>query len=212
MSKTVWIARHGNRLDFVHPEWFLTALRRYDPPLSDDGIIQAKKLAIRLQSEKISHIFSSPFLRCIQTAHQVAEVLNLPIQLEKGLSEWLNPEWMSYMPEIHSEKELAVKYPFINWKYRDFTIPEYPENETAVITRTGETVKKIVTNFSGNILIVGHSITVLGATRILVRENTEIKPFLCCLMKLINFNDQWKIKLNCDTSHLITDVTQISSQ
>ncbi|HEY9813715.1 MAG TPA: histidine phosphatase family protein, partial [Candidatus Sericytochromatia bacterium] len=25
MPQTVWIARHGNRLDFVNPEWFNTA-------------------------------------------------------------------------------------------------------------------------------------------------------------------------------------------
>ncbi|MGK7892391.1 MAG: histidine phosphatase family protein, partial [Xenococcus sp. (in: cyanobacteria)] len=37
MKQTVWIARHGNRLDFVNPEWFNTATRRYDPPLSEDG-------------------------------------------------------------------------------------------------------------------------------------------------------------------------------
>jgi broad specificity phosphatase PhoE len=48
MSQTIWIARHGNRLDFVRPEWFDTALRPYDPPLSKDGFVQAKQLAKRL--------------------------------------------------------------------------------------------------------------------------------------------------------------------
>jgi hypothetical protein len=41
MTQIVWIARHGNRLDFVNPEWFNTAERPYDPPLSEDGIEQA---------------------------------------------------------------------------------------------------------------------------------------------------------------------------
>jgi broad specificity phosphatase PhoE len=61
MSQTIWIARHGNRLDFVRPEWFDTALRRYDPPLSKDGFVQAKQLAQRLKGENIRHIFASPF-------------------------------------------------------------------------------------------------------------------------------------------------------
>ena len=60
MTKTVWIVRHGNRLDFVYPEWFELATRRYDPPLAEDGFIQANKLALRLASEKIDHIFTSP--------------------------------------------------------------------------------------------------------------------------------------------------------
>lgn len=61
MSQTVWIARHANRLDFVNPDWFLTAERRYDPPLSEDGIVQAQQLARRLKPENIAHIFASPF-------------------------------------------------------------------------------------------------------------------------------------------------------
>ena len=48
-QQTVWIARHGNRIDFVNPEWFNTAKRPYDPHLSDDGILQAQKLANRLR-------------------------------------------------------------------------------------------------------------------------------------------------------------------
>ena len=74
MSQIVWIARHANRLDFVYPDWFLTAKRRYDPPLSDDGMIQAQQLAKRLKGKKITHIFASPFLRTIQTANAIAEV------------------------------------------------------------------------------------------------------------------------------------------
>ena len=95
MSQIVLIARHANRLDFVYPDWFLTAERRYDPPLSDDGMIQAQQLAKRLKGERITHIFASPFLRTIQTANAIAEVLDLSIKLEIGLSEWLNPEWMT---------------------------------------------------------------------------------------------------------------------
>ena len=63
MSQIVWIARHANRLDFVNPDWFLTAERRYDPPLSDDGMVQAQQLAKRMKKENIAHIFASPFLR-----------------------------------------------------------------------------------------------------------------------------------------------------
>jgi len=49
MPQPVSIARHGNRIDFVNPDWFLTAERRYDPHLSEDGHVQAKQLANRLK-------------------------------------------------------------------------------------------------------------------------------------------------------------------
>jgi broad specificity phosphatase PhoE len=58
MSKTVWIARHGNRIDFVNPAWFDTAERPYDPHLSEDGQIQAQQLANRLVGEGITQIIS----------------------------------------------------------------------------------------------------------------------------------------------------------
>ena len=85
MTQIVWIARHANRLDFVNPEWFLTAERPFDPPISEDGKVQAQQLARRLKGENISHIFASPFLRTVQTANYVAEALSLSINLESGL-------------------------------------------------------------------------------------------------------------------------------
>jgi broad specificity phosphatase PhoE len=203
MQQNLWITRHGNRYDFVYPDWFLTALRRYDPPLSKDGIMQAKQLAKRLKSEKIAYIFSSPFLRTIQTAHEVAEILDLSIQLEQGLGEWLNQDWMSETPELQTQEELTVTYPLINWDYNSLVIPQYPESEITVINRVGETIQKLVTQYSDNILIVGHSITVLGVTTALVRDKVEMKPSLCSLTRLTNYRHQWKIKLNCDTSHLM---------
>ena len=72
---SVWFARHGNRQDFVNPHWLQSAERFYDTPLSQDGIIQAQNLGQYLKEKGISHIFSSPFRRTVETACHVAEVL-----------------------------------------------------------------------------------------------------------------------------------------
>jgi broad specificity phosphatase PhoE len=90
MSQTVWIARHGSRLDFIDLNWFNEADRPYDPPLATEGEIQAQELGHKLKSAPIAHIFASPFLRTVQTAHIIADILNLPIKLEAGFSEWLS--------------------------------------------------------------------------------------------------------------------------
>ncbi|NES85091.1 MAG: histidine phosphatase family protein [Moorea sp. SIO2B7] len=209
MSQTVWLARHGNRLDFVNPEWFNTAERRYDPPLSDDGLIQARELGQRLKSEKIAHIFSSPFLRAIQTANQVAEALDLSIKIEAGLSEWLNREWMSEMPKTHPQELLAQQYPPIDWGYTSRIIPQYPESDKTVMQRTGETARRLVEEFSEDILLVGHGASVLGATIGLVGGNPTVNASLCCLVKLVRCSDQWEMQLNGDTSHLTQKETII---
>lgn len=201
MSQTVWIARHGNRLDFVRPEWFNTAQRRYDPPLSEDGVIQARELAAKLKTAKITHIFASPFLRTIQTANEVAQVLNLPIKLEAGLCEWLNPHWMDEIPETHPLSWLVARYPLIDESYQSYIKPQYPETETQLYQRTAATIKQLVTEFTDDILIVGHGGSVLGTARGLV-DDAFFKVPLCSLTKVVKYDHNWQIELTADISHL----------
>lgn len=211
MTQIIWIARHANRLDFVNPEWFNTAERRYDPPLSDDGVEQAKQLAQRLQQENIAHIFASPFLRTVQTANEVAEVLDLPIKLESGLSEWLNPEWMSAVPERLSIAALAELFPRIDPSYTARVVAEYPETAEQVMERSGKTAKLLADEFPEDILLVGHGASVLGATMGLVGGITrnEVNAALCCIVKIIRQDLEWVMELNGDTSHLTQTETVI---
>ncbi|WP_009544776.1 histidine phosphatase family protein [Crocosphaera subtropica] len=200
--QTVWIARHGNRLDFVKPDWFNTAERRYDPPLSEDGFIQAKQLGQRLQNENINHIFASPFLRTIQTASEVAKILDLPIKLEAGIGEWHNPHWMSEHPETHPRELLEKDYPYIDWNYTSFCLPQYPEMEVTMMKRMAEVAQELVDHYSENILLVGHGASVMGLTQGLTQETPMFQPSLCCLSKLVKTGNKWAIELGGDTSHL----------
>ena len=202
MPQTVWIARHGNRIDFVNPDWFLTAEHRYDPHLSEDGHIQAKQLANRLKGEGISHIFASPFLRTVQTANHAAEALDLSIKLEWGLCEWLNPEWMTEMPETESVEALCRRFPRIDASYKG-GIANYPETGEACLKRAGETAKRLAAEFPEDMLLVGHGASVLGtAIGLAGGAETEINASLCCLVKVVRGEGEWSIALNGDTSHL----------
>lgn len=209
MPQTVWIARHGNRLDFVNPEWFNTATRRYDPPLSDDGFIQAAELGQRLKSENIKHLFVSPFLRTIQTAHEVAQVINLPMKLEAGLGEWHNSEWMTESPEIHPQELLATAYPTINWSYQSQIYPQYPETKADVNQRTAATVKQLLSKYDEDILIVGHGASVFGVTQGLVADIPDAKIALCSLTKVVRDADNWNLEFYADISHLSQTESQV---
>jgi broad specificity phosphatase PhoE len=205
MSQIVWIARHANRLDFVNPDWFLTAERRYDPPLSDDGMIQAQQLAKRLKGEKIAHIFASPFLRTVQTANAVAEALDLPIKLETGLSEWLNPEWMTEEPERLSTPALAELFPRIDTSYTSRIAAKYPETHAKVRERSGQTARCLAAEFfPDDILLVAHGASVLGGAMGFVGDIAikEVKATLCSLVKLVRQDSEWLLELTGDTSHL----------
>ncbi|KAF3887431.1 MULTISPECIES: histidine phosphatase family protein [Nostocales] len=211
MSQIVWIARHANRLDFVNPDWFLTAERRYDPPLSEDGFIQAQQLANRLQGEKIAHIFASPFLRTVQTANAVAEVLDLPIKLETGLSEWHNAAWMTEEPKRLSTPALAELFPRIDTSYTSQIAAKYPETRAQMLERSGQTARCLTVEYSPqDILLVGHGASVLGAAVGLVGElaSTEVKASLCSLVKVVRQEPEWLLELKGDTSHL-TEVEEV---
>ena len=211
MSQIIWIARHANRLDFVNPDWFLTAERRYDPPLSDDGMVQAQQLANRLKTEKIDRIFASPFLRTVQTASAIAEVLDLPINLETGLSEWLNPKWMTEEPERASIKELKELYPYIDVSYTPQIAVKYPETRQQMRQRSAQTARCLATEYSPeNILLIAHGASVLGAAMGFVGDLAikEVKASLCSLVKIVRQEPDWVLELTGDTSHL-TEVEKV---
>lgn len=181
MVSKIYLLRHGHRFDFAYPEWFNTALRRYDPPLSLEGSIQVQKLAKTLINLSIDHIIVSPFLRTIQTGHIIGEILDLPIKLETGLGEWHNPAWMSEKPEIHPPEELKLFYPLIDWQYQSKLTPRYPETKEMVLARMKDITCILQQEFNGNLLLVGHSITVEGIRKALSQKNEEIFPSFASL-------------------------------
>lgn len=80
----VIITRHGET-----EENKVGILQGYLPgKLSAQGIVQAKKLALRLKDEKIDYIFSSDLARAADTAKEIAKYHSeIPIKFVKGLRE-----------------------------------------------------------------------------------------------------------------------------
>ncbi len=211
--RTIWIARHGHRYDFQYPEWFETAPRRYDPPLSELGLQQAQELAERLERDATPGqltIFSSPFRRCVTTAHAVAQQLEVPLYLESGIGEWLNPEWMTERPEIASPEELQTQFPRLDLNYRSHLHPHYPEaSEQQCWRRSGDTARHLVAQTSGDILFVGHGATVAGMTQALLSQPVEIQAACCSLVQFTETDGGWRLDLKGDTSHLSQSETQV---
>lgn len=206
--RSVWLARHGDRLDFTDTEWTATAARPYDPPLSPLGREQAYRLALRLQSQGVSYIFSSPFLRAVETAAAVCKALRIPMRIEPGLSEWLNREWFPKLPETVRVDELWHRFPEIDRGYHPVGSAVYGETGDEALLRSGETAQRLTAAFPGTLLLVGHGASVLGATLGLLQAPVtsagevlpEISP--ASVVKLVYRHGVWRLALACDVAHL----------
>jgi len=200
-ARTVWLVRHGERED-VDPDWARAAPRPRDPGLSPVGIAQSRRLGQRLAAERVGHLFTSPFLRTVQTADLLARAPDLPIRVEDGLCEWLNPEWFPAMPPWRPAAELAGRFPRIEQCYVSHTKPRYPETHAEALTRAGEAARRLVEAFDGDLLMVGHGASVVGAVQGLVGEPVHATCPLCGLVKLAQKGHRWVPELTGDIAHL----------
>lgn len=193
MIQTLWLVRHGHRLDFVQPEWFDTAIYRYDPPLSVEGCGQADALAQQFRQVRIDRIYSSPFLRTIQTANPLARLLNLPIRLEWGLCEWLCSDWTVNFPETTPVAELFRYYPNIDDAYQSLVLPVYPESVQELDARINMIAGNLIQGNSGNILAIAHKGSVLGIAAVLTGDDWWRTYDLACggVIRLDNADGHW---------------------
>ena len=178
--QTLWLARHAHRLDFIQPEWFDTAVYRYDPPLSEEGVDRSISLAQEFSRVRIDRIYTSPFLRTIQTADPLARLLQLPIRLEWGLCEWLCQDWTSGFPETTPVEDLIRFYPNIDVAYKSLVLPCHPETAAELDTRIAIIAGKLIESNCENILAIAHKGSVLGMAAALTGDNTWKAYDLAC--------------------------------
>jgi broad specificity phosphatase PhoE len=208
-GRVIWIARHASRLDFSDPEWAQGSSRPHDPPLSPAGRLEAEALACRLARASIAHLFSSPFLRCVETAQPVAARLGLPIKIEPALSEWLNRAWFPSFPDVLPVAELARRFPEVDRGYAARGEARYGESGEEALVRSAHAARRITREFAGDLLLVGHGASVLGAASGLLGDaqrfdGGEALPELpyACLVELVDEGAGWRLVLRGDVSHL----------
>ncbi len=86
----LFLVRHGEN------EWTergALAGRTPSVALNDKGREQARQVAERLKAQPITAVYSSPLLRCLETAQPLAAALDLPVSVEPGILEVDYGEW-----------------------------------------------------------------------------------------------------------------------
>jgi len=169
--RSVWIVRHGERVDNVNPSWRLTAPRGAwdDPILTQRGHQQAREVGIQLAkaNEPIDYVFCSPFTRTIQTATGILDPIEASgsklyhkigvpqIFVEPGFCESLHV--CQPTPGHLNVKELSELFPRVDANYKHYHTKHYSETTSMCCQRRiTDTLNYILHNYLGNILVVSH--------------------------------------------------------
>lgn len=194
MTRTVYVLRHGERADDVNPRWNDTSPRRHDPPLTGIGVDQARRTGHVLGAE-VDHVFASPFLRAVHTAHHLVGALDadLPVRIEPGLSEHLNPDWFDSRPELLSLSDLTRRFESVHPDHDPLVQPRFPETWRACSDRTVETFHRILQTVDGTPLLVGHGATVGGVLDGVLGQSVDDAAPYCGLMRLHNDVGGWDL-------------------
>ncbi|XP_045396676.1 ubiquitin-associated and SH3 domain-containing protein A isoform X1 [Lemur catta] len=148
-----------------------------DPPLSSCGVFQSRLAGAALLDSgvRVTSVFASPALRCVQTAKLILEELKLEkkmkIRVEPGIFEWTKWEAGKATPALMSPEELKEADFPVDADYR----PAFPlscllpaESYEEYVDRCTASVRRIVNTCArdtGVILIVSHGSALDSCTR-----------------------------------------------
>ncbi|XP_024614009.1 ubiquitin-associated and SH3 domain-containing protein A [Neophocaena asiaeorientalis asiaeorientalis] len=204
LRKSVLVVRHGERVDQIFGKSWLqqcsTPDGKYyrpdlnfprslprrsrgikdfenDPPLSSCGIFQSRMAGEALLDSgiRITSVFTSPALRCVQTAKHILEELKLEkkikIRVEPGIFEWTKWEAGKTTPTLMTLEELKGANFNVSMDYRPaFPLPSLlpAERYEDYLHRCAVSMEQMVSTRPqdvGVILVVGHGSALDSCTR-----------------------------------------------
>ncbi len=184
-----------------------------DPHLSPLGREQARLLGERLRALGFSgRIFSSPYMRTIETANIVAEVAAVPVIPAPEMREYVMRDDQMDSFKGLTLSELADRYSHVD-RSASFVYPWWTsEIETAEVIE--ERVSPLVDRVSGgseDALLVGHGASVGGVHGYILKENAPDRlgsgrPGWNCVLSSFDFTDSFEVIRLLDTEHLPDDM------
>ena len=133
-------------------------------PLTQTGLKNAIELIKILKKKEINLIFSSPFIRTLQTIYPYSQKYAIPISLEYSLAEFQHAEIIPKMSySVRLPEYLAIDFNY-NESYVSNFDPEdfnYPEKQKDVSDRVKKFLSNLMINYGNtdkNILLVTHQL------------------------------------------------------
>lgn len=159
-------------------------------PLTEKGLENSIKLIDLLKKHNISLVFSSPYIRTLQTVYPYVKEKDMTINLEYGLSEYNHQDIVSksaigmYLPEY-----LAKSFLY-NPNYKTIITPfdiNFPETIPQTVYRTKKCLHNIIEKYRDteeNILLVTHQTICINILNIINKsKNNENKKIPSLLLE-----------------------------
>lgn len=156
----IYLTRHGNRHDNHDKNWAKNCPFHWDTPICPTHYPYLHEQAKTLIN-KISIIYSSPFIRAVQTAWIYADTCNVPICIEGSLSECLKGVWFPVLNDFKlvSPQDLSRHYPQIDIQYVQQANPMPPEGRKNCRRRVNKFLDWLIPQ-NTNCLLVGHGFSI----------------------------------------------------
>lgn len=158
----VWLVRHGERIDAIDKTWIKTASIPTNPPLTQKGVAQATEtgclIASHIKPHEFVAVYSSPYLRCVQTANVIHEVLSTrpstppslpsltptipPYYIHAGFTEYTNSTYFPQIPPIPLVPSSERYVELTRVRY-----PKYPESEAGMMSRFIQSLSAVITTY-----------------------------------------------------------------
>lgn len=240
MSKSTWIFRHADRLDLERNDWHHTTNYKYDTPLSIDGTHTATRMGHVIWNQEkdkllalddLSNviIYSSPFKRCLQTAHTIASTLeqhwskaknmelkrHIHIRIEHGLGEDIPCKDYTFTHEEHpvqGDKLYHNIEPHISsdivYRLDNDYEPIYKPDDRPTHSNHDEYNKKIETvigklldDDNHTVLISSHRAETHDAYMHITKQTIEINKEYGVMSHFIKKDDNWEVNLELSDWH-----------
>jgi broad specificity phosphatase PhoE len=148
-----------------------------DPPLSEKGRDQARKLGARFRDTQVDGFYSSDLARARETAAAIAEVIGQSPEFRPELREVALGEW-----EGLQRADIMARYPeqWEQWsEHPSWDIVPGGEGTDAFESRVGAAIEGLIERHrSGRVLVVTHGgVIQVALLRVVGRSSNGLFPF-----------------------------------
>lgn len=229
MIETIYIARHGFRMNWINENWSSPTGLQRDSPLAAFGEVQARELAAYFlalpEDRRPTAIFSSPYYRCLQTSKPTSQALQVPIYVEHGISEWYSPvaPGTGLHPRASSAAVLQTHISEIDHSWSSIWYPsrkgedveDLQERAKGFLDLLIPEVERRFNDKHKNILLVSHAATIIVLCQGLLAQPDLPVRVGCCSISEFSRNSGalsvlggWEAKALASGNHLKEDASR----